>query len=106
MSDLNPYEEGLALELQEAKGRIKALQKALKDQSSVSDRLAEQLAAARKDAEEAEAYAGELEKGRDVASIWNEAVDEALDILDDEGWLGESRERIELLKKPLGGKDE
>lgn len=47
-----------------------------------------------------------LEKGRDVASIWNEAVDEALDILDDEGWLGESRERIELLKKPLGGKGE
>ncbi len=43
MSDLNPYEEGLALELQEAKGLIKALQKALKDQSSVSDRLAEKL---------------------------------------------------------------
>ena len=89
-----------------AADRIEALQKALKDQSSVSDRLAEQLAAAQKDAEEAEAYAVELEKGRDVASIWNEAVDEALDILDDEGWLGESRERIELLKKPIGGKYE
>lgn len=48
MSDLNPYEEGLALELHEAKGRIKALQKALKDQSSVSDRLAEQLATCEK----------------------------------------------------------
>jgi hypothetical protein len=48
MSDLNPYEEGLALELQEAKGQIKALQKALKDQSSVSDRLAEQLATCEK----------------------------------------------------------
>lgn len=48
MSDLNPYEEGLALELQEAKVRIKALQKALKDQSSVSDRLAEQLATCEK----------------------------------------------------------
>lgn len=41
--------------------RIEALQKALKDQSSVSDRLAEQLAAARQDADEAEAYAEELE---------------------------------------------
>ena len=48
MTDLNPYEEGLALELQEAKGQIKALQKALKDQSSVSDRLAEQLATCEK----------------------------------------------------------
>jgi uncharacterized protein involved in exopolysaccharide biosynthesis len=48
MTDLNPYEEGLALELQEAKDCIKALQKALKDQSSVSDRLAEQLATCEK----------------------------------------------------------
>ena len=82
-----------------AEARTEALTKLLATTS-------EQLAAARRDAEEAEAYAAELEKGRDVASIWNEAVDEALDILDDEGWLGESRERIELLKKPLGGKDE
>ena len=48
MTDLNPYEEGLSLELQEAKDCIKALQKALKDQSSVSDRLAEQLATCEK----------------------------------------------------------
>lgn len=47
MSDLNPYEEGLALELQAAQKRIEA--------------LTEQLAAARKDAEEAEVYAEELE---------------------------------------------
>lgn len=43
MSDLNPYEEGLALELQEAKDCIKALQKALKNQSSVSDKISEKL---------------------------------------------------------------
>ena len=47
MSDLNPYEEGLALELKAAQDRIEA--------------LTEQLAAARRDAEEAEAYAGEVE---------------------------------------------
>jgi hypothetical protein len=68
--------------------------------------LTEQLAAAREDAKEAEAYAEELERGRSVASFWNEAIDEALDILDEEGWLGESRERIELLKKLTGGKDD
>lgn len=48
MSDLNPYEEGLALELQAAQKRIEA--------------LIEQLDAVRKDADEAEAYAWELEQ--------------------------------------------
>lgn len=103
----------MAERMQEAADRIEELSKE-RDQHwdsfvhwrKEADDRSEQLAAARQDAKEAEAYAAELEKGRDVASIWNEAVDEALDILDDEGWLGESRERIELLKKPLGGKDE
>lgn len=62
MSDLNPYEEGLALELQAAQKRIEA--------------LTEQLAAARKDAEEAEVYAEELEAK--VARLV-EAIDYILD---------------------------
>jgi hypothetical protein len=41
MSDLNPYEESLAVDLAKANDRIKQLQQALKEQSSVSDRLAE-----------------------------------------------------------------
>jgi DNA repair exonuclease SbcCD ATPase subunit len=41
MSDLNPYEESLAIDLAKANDGIKQLQQALKDQSSVSDRLAE-----------------------------------------------------------------
>ena len=48
MSDLNPYEESLAIELKAAQDRIAA--------------LTEQLAAACQDAKEAEAYAEELEE--------------------------------------------
>jgi chromosome segregation ATPase len=48
MSDLNPYEEGLAIDLAKAQASIEA--------------LTEQLEAARADAKEAEAYAEELEK--------------------------------------------
>lgn len=64
MSDLNPYEEGLAVDLAKANDRIRQLQQALKDHSSVSDRLAEQLDAARADAKEAEAYVEELAGGQ------------------------------------------
>ena len=48
MSDLNPYEESLAIELKAAQDRIAA--------------LTEQLAAARQDAKEAETYAWKLEE--------------------------------------------
>jgi len=97
MSDLNPYEESLAIDLAKANDGIKQLQQALKDQSSVSDRLAEanekltaerdehwksflhwrkeadalteQLEAARADAKEAEAYAEELAKQLNICRM-------------------------------------
>ena len=73
MSDLNPYEEGLALELQTAQKRIEALI-AERDQywesfvhwRKEADDRSEQLTAARRDAVEAEAYAEDLEKKRDA----------------------------------------
>ena len=43
MSDLNPYEESLAVDLAKANARIEQLQKALKDQSAVSDRLVDEV---------------------------------------------------------------
>jgi DNA repair exonuclease SbcCD ATPase subunit len=61
---------------EEAADRIEKLEQALKEQSSVSDRLAEQLEqlvaineAARADAKEAEAYAEELEKERERLAL-------------------------------------
>lgn len=71
MTDLNPYEEGLALELQEAKDCIKALQKALKDQSSVSDRLSEKLYKAEGLLEQALKYNSAMHGG---AGAYNKSI--------------------------------
>lgn len=114
MTDLNPYEEGLALELKAAQERIEALIAEVERVTAINAkhcnavntllidgaRLEERAkkAEAERDALEAK-LAKAVDRGRSVASFWNEAIDEALDILDEEGWLGESRERIELLKK-------